>query len=61
MLHLKATDDLRRVLDNTDLAYDDEGDVLHIATDTPDETLRTLRTMVAFLESMNGEEPEGPM
>ena len=51
VLHLKATDELRRVLENTDLAYDDEIDVLHIVTDVPEETLKTLREIVDVEEA----------
>jgi hypothetical protein len=46
VLHLKATGALRRGLENTDLAYDDEGDVLHLVVDNPVETLASLREMV---------------
>jgi hypothetical protein len=52
VLHLKATDKLRRVLENTDLAYDDEIDVIHIATDNPEETLRTLSEIVDVEEEV---------
>jgi hypothetical protein len=51
MIHVKATDALRRVLANTNLAYDDEGEVLHIATDD-----RLTLAMLGALVNANVEE-----